>query len=54
MHGNCGGPFITFKMNSKKELQFTEITHLKFVLKARLQLVDHVQIACQYMQTITM
>lgn len=28
-------------------MQFVEVTHLKFALYDRLQLIDHVNIACQ-------
>lgn len=46
------GLFLPLKMNFEKQMQLTEVTHLKFVLKARLQLDDHVHIAYKYDEVI--
>ena len=46
-HGNGASPPISLKMNFKKGMQLAEVTHFEFVLKARLQLVDHIHITCQ-------
>ena len=34
-------------MNAEKEMQLAKVAHLKFALKASLQLVDHVHVVCQ-------
>ena len=47
IHGNNAGSPIPFEMNSKKEMQLAEVTHLELALEARLRLVDHVHIPRQ-------
>ena len=47
MNGHGARPPIPLKINSEEEMQPAEVTHLEFVLKARLQLVHHVYIAYQ-------
>jgi hypothetical protein len=47
MYDNGVGSPIPFELTFEEEMQFIKVTHLEFVLKARLQLIDHVHIACQ-------
>ena len=39
--------YFPLKLNSERKMQLTNITHLEFMLEARLQLVDHIQIVYQ-------
>lgn len=47
MYDYGANQYFPFQMNSAKKMQFAEVTHLEFLLEARLQLVDHIQIVDQ-------